>query len=88
LETTAGGNPLPRQSTKLGAHQELWQSLADLVECEAILDGDRPDDVGADDLEQLALSIATHGSLGRGDALRVADALRDLAALRRTHRNQ
>jgi hypothetical protein len=36
----------------------------------------------ATDLEQLARSLAMDGSLGRADALRVAEALRELARLR------
>jgi hypothetical protein len=37
----------------------------------------------ADELEQLARSLAMDGSLGRRDALRVAEVLREVAARRR-----
>ena len=44
---------------------------------------DNADNLTADDLEQLAQSLAVDGSLGRADTLKVVDALRALAALRR-----
>jgi len=37
----------------------------------------------SDELEQLACSLALDGSLGRADAQRVAEVLRELAARRR-----
>jgi hypothetical protein len=40
-------------------------------------------DLTADDLDQLAQSLAIDGSLGRADTLRVVDVLRALAAARR-----
>lgn len=41
------------------------------------------DDLTADELDQLAQSLAVDGSLGRADTLRVVDLLRALAAARR-----
>jgi len=41
------------------------------------------DDLTADDLEQLAQSLAVDGSLGRADTLRIVEVLRALAAARR-----
>ena len=44
---------------------------------------DDADNLTADDLEQLAQSLAVDGSLGRADTLRVVEVLRALAAGRR-----
>ena len=41
------------------------------------------DELTADELDQLAQSLAVDGSLGRADTLRVVDVLRALAAARR-----
>jgi hypothetical protein len=39
---------------------------------------DTPEDLTDDDLEQLAQSLAVDGSLGRADAVRVVETLREL----------